>query len=857
MSLVVWFPLNNNVNNQGTTTLSMTSLSGSTLSNTGKVTRYCYGNTSFTGGGYVSSQQITLGQNQSIFAWVKFSSLTSDSSLGGSIAGQHRYPSNVGMGMTLKYVSSTTGYLSVNTGNGSARTFNTYCGSTLLQANTWYHLGYTYDGSTIRLYVNGVLDGSHNFTGMSTPADYFMIGCWSFSGSSGNSVYGNYKLNGYINDLRAYNHTLSIKEIKELAKGLALHYKFNFEDLYVPVEYIQSSASSTNSGQFIDTGWTYPNTGIITLESKFAFTKEESQRALCGIQKSGYGQQLYVYRPSSSTIQTYLGGVGGTTINLPSTGQIINLKLELNVSTTTASFSVNNTTLTYSYTNDIASNSLRIFSGRQGDVIEDCSSLKMYSFKILENGNPVRDYIPCIRKCDSKPGLFDLVTYNFYTNSGSGEFTYPSTTVVAQVPDASGYGNNASYKSACSTTGTTPIGSTSLICPSTGVCVPYNLPMNQYTIAMWFKLGATGKMPLGSNTTSSNNSNFYCFGDNSWKYVTSAGSQEYYYQHNGGAVSTSNYVFWVATYDGTNTKIYRNGVYEGSQAVTTSGATVTFNNISIGFGFSDTSYWTTNEVAEFRLYATALSQADITELYKTKESIDKKGNLYCNTINELGNSMSFKKSGIIECNSITEGFNKTSLQGAYTQLEYIKTNGNQIINTGVADTLRTTVDLDMQVDSGIGQYWYGSTQNSGSMMYNGLYNITALEYNWLTISRTSNNRCIMTQRLNGNNITITMNGVTSTVSVGSTAPTGNLYIFGCNNGNRYYGTGILCRYFRIYQDNVLVRDFIPVKRNKDNAIGMLDLVHNTFYANAGTGSFTAGNEINKKYAIYTNNIIEN
>ena len=231
MSLVIWLPFDSSINNQGTSGLIFSDLSGSTISNAGKVTTCCYGNTSYSSGGFVSTSTITLGQNQSICAWVKFTSLTSDSSLGGSIAGQHRYLSNVGMGMTIKYVSSTTGYLSVNTGNGSSRTYNTYCGSTLLQANTWYHLCYTYDGSTIRLYVNGNLDGSHAYTGMSTPEDYFMVGCWSFSDTSGNSVYTGYKLYGYINDLRAYNHTLSTKEIKELARGLILHYTFNTDDL--------------------------------------------------------------------------------------------------------------------------------------------------------------------------------------------------------------------------------------------------------------------------------------------------------------------------------------------------------------------------------------------------------------------------------------------------------------------------------------------------------------------------------------------------------------------------------------------------------------------------------------------------
>jgi hypothetical protein len=38
------------------------------------------------------------------------------------------------------------------------------------------------------------------------------------------------------------------------------------------------------------------------------------------------------------------------------------------------------------------------------------------------NGNLVRDLIPCYRKSDNKPGLYDLVTNAFFTNAGTGEF---------------------------------------------------------------------------------------------------------------------------------------------------------------------------------------------------------------------------------------------------------------------------------------------------------------------------------------------------------------------------------------------------------------------------------------------------
>jgi hypothetical protein len=167
-----------------------------------------------------------------MFCWVKLNDIYNKDSLN-AIMGQHRYNYNgnkgCNMGLTIKYVSSTTGYVSVNTSTSSGRTFNTYCGKTLLSTGIWYHLGYTYDGTTIRLYVNGVEDGSHNLSNMVLGEDYFGAYMWSLDGTSlgTRSVYPNYVMTGCLNDIRIYNHTLSLKEIKELSKALVLHYTFD------------------------------------------------------------------------------------------------------------------------------------------------------------------------------------------------------------------------------------------------------------------------------------------------------------------------------------------------------------------------------------------------------------------------------------------------------------------------------------------------------------------------------------------------------------------------------------------------------------------------------------------------------
>lgn len=65
---------------------------------------------------------------------------------------------------------------------------------------------------------------------------------------------------------------------------------------------------------------------------------------------------------------------------------------------------------------------------------------------------------------------------------------------------------------------------------------------------------------------------------------------------------------------------------------------------------------------------------------------------------------------------------------------------------------------------------------------------------------------------------------------------------GINAGNKfYYGQGRY-RSCQIYDNGVLVRDFIPCK-NADGEIGMYDTVNAVFYGNAGTEQFVSGAEV--------------
>ena len=67
------------------------------------------------------------------------------------------------------------------------------------------------------------------------------------------TYYNGFTIKGKLNDVRIYDHALSLTEIKKLAQGLACHFTFNFEDFYTPVDYLESDGN-----QYINTGFTKP-----------------------------------------------------------------------------------------------------------------------------------------------------------------------------------------------------------------------------------------------------------------------------------------------------------------------------------------------------------------------------------------------------------------------------------------------------------------------------------------------------------------------------------------------------------------------------------------------------------------------
>ena len=73
-----------------------------------------------------------------------------------------------------------------------------------------------------------------------------------------------------------------------------------------------------------------------------------------------------------------------------------------------------------------------LFAAHSGTTLSDAnmtmkSSLRLYGFTVTDSatGTILCDLLPCVRRADNKPGLYDRVNMRFLVNGGTGEFKVP------------------------------------------------------------------------------------------------------------------------------------------------------------------------------------------------------------------------------------------------------------------------------------------------------------------------------------------------------------------------------------------------------------------------------------------------
>ena len=196
-----------------------------------------------------------------------------------------------------------------------------------------------------------------------------------------------------------------------------------------------------------------------------------------------------------------------------------------------------------------------------------------------------------------------------------------------------------------------------------------------------------------------------------------------------------------------------------------------------------------------------------------------------------------------------------SLWGRYVPVEYIESSGTQYIDTGYSPTSQK-----LKIDY---VFSYNSIADSKA-----LYSITSSnDSEWFvhyksasdpimrhyfgssTISNIKeyslNTKYEEIMSVNNGTYSVINNGEEKTGTYsGRVSTTGTLHV----SGRKITGVqspNAKTYSVKFWDNDVLVRDMVPVKDTKTNKYGLYDRITNLFYGNSGTGDFTGGNEIKR------------
>ena len=189
------------------------------------------------------------------------------------------------------------------------------------------------------------------------------------------------------------------------------------------------------------------------------------------------------------------------------------------------------------------------------------------------------------------------------------------------------------------------------------------------------------------------------------------------------------------------------------------------------------------------------------------------------------------------------------LPSSYTRLEYIESTGTQYIDTGIIPNINTKLGTNFAITN-INKLNYMGSALSGSKgffefgtannpdRYVSLFSINS-ESGLILSNYVDNNFHTYfvsngLQKIDSNEAYNTISNFKDTML--------SIYLFRrhINWGSSAQWCDAKIKDCKIWDNDTLVRNFIPAKRNSDNEIGLYDTVNDVFYTNAGTDTFIAG-----------------
>jgi len=182
------------------------------------------------------------------------------------------------------------------------------------------------------------------------------------------------------------------------------------------VEYLESTGT-----QYIDTGvYANQDTRIVCDFMSTYVPQDESGAGTACMPIFGaatqYNSNAFEFWSIMGGWTSYDGNDRAYTMGLVANQRVV---VDKNKNVTT----LGSTVKTQTYSTFTTPKTVTIFATNR-DALSICASpIRIYSFKMYDNETLVRDFVPCYRKSDSVPGLWDKVGKQFYSNAGTGAFT--------------------------------------------------------------------------------------------------------------------------------------------------------------------------------------------------------------------------------------------------------------------------------------------------------------------------------------------------------------------------------------------------------------------------------------------------
>jgi len=279
MGLIAWYSLDASLldasgnNNHLTYQLN----SGKLVTNTSGKIGSCYERAVLNDGQdyFRSTNMFNLADDFTMACWAYVTTL--DANTANGLVSNHDYSMNKGAGINVRYISATDFRISCSTGDGSSRTFQSYYGTSNIK-DKWSHLLLRFEKETnnLSLWVNGIKEFEMTYA-MAVSTNYITLFQWSVD-----YVPARHRPACKMNDVRIYDHALSTKEIKELAKAKVLHY--NFDEFQEPTVNLIPSAGTFSSG------WTSYNNGYTSANTINEYGYESliltNKQSWCGAYKA-------------------------------------------------------------------------------------------------------------------------------------------------------------------------------------------------------------------------------------------------------------------------------------------------------------------------------------------------------------------------------------------------------------------------------------------------------------------------------------------------------------------------------------------------------------------------------------------